>query len=237
MTRSHPASLEARLLADLQADVAVHDAARARVRERLSLSLALLPSIDPDPASGSAHAATAVRAGAVRAWTWLAVGFVSGGVAGAVAHAELATPETRTVYVDRVPRLAAAAPLPPPPAPAAVTEPQAPPSVASVVGARSPLAPASSEKAAELGLQIALLDRAREAFSSGDFKRSLELLREHSRRFPSSVLEQEREVLAIKALVRAGNRAEAQVRGQRFEARFPNSMLSDSVKKALGTNP
>ena len=46
---------------------------------------------------------------------------------------------------------------------------------------------------------------------------------EHARRFANGTLVQEREVLAIDALMRLGRRPEAEARASRFRASFPRS--------------
>jgi hypothetical protein len=73
-----------------------------------------------------------------------------------------------------------------------------------------------------------LLDRAR-AFLRNDAAAALELTREHERRFSRGLLVQEREVIAIDALLRAGQPTEAQHRAARFRERFPTSALSRRV--------
>jgi hypothetical protein len=47
---------------------------------------------------------------------------------------------------------------------------------------------------------------------------------EHSRRFGSGLFGEERELLAIDALVRLARDAVAQERARRFRQRYPNSM-------------
>jgi hypothetical protein len=59
----------------------------------------------------------------------------------------------------------------------------------------------------------------------------------HARRYPDSVMIEEREALAIKALVGQGSLAEARARGERFRARFPRSLLISSIDETLGTIP
>jgi hypothetical protein len=55
----------------------------------------------------------------------------------------------------------------------------------------------------------------------------------HSRKFPTGQLAEERESLAIRALVLLGRRDEAASRATQFKARYPNSLLSDVVDAAL----
>ena len=48
-------------------------------------------------------------------------------------------------------------------------------------------------------------------------------LDDHARRFPNGALVQEREVMAIDALVRSGRRDDAEARARRFDVAYPRS--------------
>jgi hypothetical protein len=67
-----------------------------------------------------------------------------------------------------------------------------------------------------------LLEKARRALGS-DPNRALALTREHARSYPSGVLAQEREFIAIEALKRLGRAGEADARRGTFEERYPQS--------------
>jgi hypothetical protein len=88
-----------------------------------------------------------------------------------------------------------------------------------------------------LGEQQALLDAARKALARGESRAVLETLSAHSSRYPNSDLVEEREALAIKALVAAGQYAAARERSARFQHRFPNSLLGPSVAASLRAIP
>jgi hypothetical protein len=90
---------------------------------------------------------------------------------------------------------------------------------------------------ASLAAQQALLDEARTALARGDNSAALRAVELHARRYPDSVMIEEREALAIKALVGQGSLAEARARGERFRARFPRSLLISSIDETLGTIP
>jgi len=94
-----------------------------------------------------------------------------------------------------------------------------------------------STAVASLGEQQALLDDARKALARGENRAVLDTLSAHSTRYPSSDLTEEREALAIKALVAAGQYAAARERGARFRRQFPDSLLMPSVTKALRAIP
>jgi hypothetical protein len=160
----------------------------------------------------------------------LTAAFLAGGVAGASVHAWIA------------PRAAL-------PAPASIATPRpitaprlepTPSALPPTIESQAPPAPVAVETPAPVGsgglnAERVLLDRARFAFSRGDDGAALEALGVHARRFPRGLLEEEREALAIKALVEAGRGDEAKARGARFGARFPDSFLLPSVNQALGT--
>ncbi len=102
------------------------------------------------------------------------------------------------------------------------------PSAVDPVGSALPTASASMAE------QLALLERARAALGRGDNNAALQILGEHARAYPASALGEEREALAIKALSRGGQRAEAKARLAQFEARFPGSLMLPALKGAVG---
>jgi hypothetical protein len=96
----------------------------------------------------------------------------------------------------------------------------------------SPEAPAPSARG--LGAERSLLDVARAALARGEAAEALAAVDRHSREYPDGVLVEEREALAIKALVALGRRDEARARAKRFEQRFPNGLMLRAVKGAIG---
>ncbi|PTL76577.1 hypothetical protein [Vitiosangium sp. GDMCC 1.1324] len=111
---------------------------------------------------------------------------------------ETAAPRTNAAPVPRVPR---------PPAPEVPRPTQ--------------LRPA--ETPAEMDEELTLLETAYQALRGGDAAGALEEAERHAARFPEGALAQEREVLAIDALVRMGRRTEAGARAETFRARYPTS--------------
>lgn len=97
------------------------------------------------------------------------------------------------------------------------------------------VAPAASETSLELELRE--LEAARRAVAQGDGATGLRTLRQHTQRYPVSVLEQERDALTVKALVLSGRYGEARTLGATFRARHPNSILLGSVERALASIP
>ncbi len=94
--------------------------------------------------------------------------------------------------------------------PAGVVEPVPAPGAASVPG------PAVAES------ERAILERAQDALR-GNPAEALVLTDLHLARFPGGVLGQEREVIAIDALLHLGRSADARARAARFVAAFPTS--------------
>jgi hypothetical protein len=80
--------------------------------------------------------------------------------------------------------------------------------------------------------EAALLEQARSALTS-DPARALALTRQHQARFPSGVLKQEREVIAIEALRRLGRSKAAADRAGSFERAFPDSAHRRAVESGL----
>ena len=174
------------------------------------------------PASSSGLLARGARALAIFAF----------GVGAGIGVAPLVRPPPPPVVVTQ--RESAPEPAPSLPAePALVLElpttaPVAPPPKAS-----APLAPAVPS-ARGLAAERALLDIARSGLARGDATEALAAVDRHAREYPNGVLVEEREALAVKALVALGRRDEAHGRAARFEERFPSSLMLRAVKRAVG---
>jgi hypothetical protein len=89
--------------------------------------------------------------------------------------------------------------------------------------------PATGEVPSELDLL-----RAAEASLDGDPRAALARTDEHLAAYPRGVLAQEREYLAIDALVRLGRHADAAERARRFEAQHPASPLRRRLTRLIG---
>jgi hypothetical protein len=77
-----------------------------------------------------------------------------------------------------------------------------------------------------------LIERARKALAA-DPRRALALTQEHQRRFPAGALGVERDVIALEALARSGQTAEAKRRATAFEAKYPKSIHLPRVHALL----
>jgi hypothetical protein len=184
----------------------------------LGLHALLSPSEAPPPAPREAPAAT----------------LAAPAKAGAPERTRLVDPVTPPTAAARaIPAPAPAPPIPasaepaarpadPPPSSAptalastAITSPDPTPgSPPSTLTALSPTEDSETE--------IQLLQRAQDALGSAP-TRALDLVNRHAAKFPGSAFGQEREVLAIDALVRLGRHSEARARAASFAARFPTS--------------
>ena len=86
-------------------------------------------------------------------------------------------------------------------------------------------------------MELRLLEQARAAVASEDFVRAKELLAEHTRRFRTGWMVEEREALRIKSLAGLGRRGEARRATAQFEANFPRSPLLPAVRQMRGVEP
>jgi hypothetical protein len=187
-------------------------AARARVLSRARAALAA--GVATRPISSSTPSAG----------RWAAAGLacVATVAAGAVAY---------SVGVRARP-IARAIAAPPPAESSAPPEPivnRLPPPVLSAKRTR----PADGAVLAELRL----LQQARTAVAREDFLAAIQLLVEHTRRFRTGRLVEEREALRVKSLVGLGRMGAARRAAAAFEARFPRSPLLPTVSELLDSTP
>ncbi|WP_437532014.1 hypothetical protein WME79_03800 [Sorangium sp. So ce726] len=89
-------------------------------------------------------------------------------------------------------------------------------------GAPASAGPLPAGAAEEAETEIQLLHRAQDALGT-DPGSALALTVEHARRFPAGALAQEREIIAIRALLALGRAAEARARAASLLDRFPGS--------------
>jgi hypothetical protein len=113
----------------------------------------------------------------------------------------------------------------------ALAAPEPAPSVAASAGVTPRRGPGLA--ASNLDAENALLRRAREKLQSGDPKAALDDVALLAARFPRGELAQEREVVAIQALLAQGQRAAASIRAADFLRLHPNSPYADSLRQTL----
>jgi hypothetical protein len=141
------------------------------------------------------------------------------------------------------PPIAFPAPVASPPPPAEAPPPEAPARAAEPQGARSsassaaagPRGSASAGPAAGATVKVEMDQyiEARNALGS-DPGRALALAEEGHARFPRGVFWQEREALAIGALVKLGRAAEAKPRARAFVERHPESPFAGGLRTLAG---
>jgi hypothetical protein len=138
---------------------------------------------------------------------------------------ELPAPTPSTVATE----VGAAASVPPvDPAASVVRERPAPSPAASF------RKPSAIDALDPLANERSLLDLARSAIEREDGAAALDATAEHARKYPGGVLVQEREAIAVRALVLLGRTEEARARVVRFRGRFPDSMLLPALESNAG---
>jgi hypothetical protein len=223
-------------LDELLASAAGDDPSDAAV-ERLTARLAPLlgpmggPPPGGPPPDGGAGAAGGTGAGA-------AGGALGKWLAGAVATA-VAVGGGYFAYRamdSEPPRRAAVASAP---LDAGVTTASLPPDAAPAVADAAPTQvrpadrpPAQTPEEA-LAEEARLLGKAQSALGRGDARGALRWIERHARRHPGGTLAEERERLAIEALLRAGRRASAEARARSFHARYPRSVQWPRIRELL----
>jgi hypothetical protein len=93
--------------------------------------------------------------------------------------------------------------------------------------------PVPSVAAAPLCDDVALVDAADTSLRAGDPARALAITRDHERRCPTGALVQERERIAIEALIELGQSEQARARARGFTERFPSSPHVARIRQAL----
>ena len=131
------------------------------------------------------------------------------------------------------------APAVAPPSAGASFEPQALPSApvsapaVNADGTPSTARPAPAAPARPAESEAEFLERARGSLGQSP-SLALSLANQHRARYPSGVLAEEREVIAIEALKRLGRTAEAERRIEAFARRYPGSAYRKKLDSAAG---
>jgi hypothetical protein len=206
-----------------------------------------------DPSSGARGASVApshsMPAGLVRRLLPFAASFALGGAVGgaigatamrAAVRAPVSSENSpRIVYVER-PAVTAAVSARGGTAAEAIATENAPgdPVARSWQGSPPSLPAAPSPRAAatpgdQLARERTILDLARGALEREDGAAVLQATEQHEQRYPKGVLAQEREAMAVRALVMLGRGDEARARVARFRASFPDSVLLPALGSAV----
>ncbi|MCA9648241.1 MAG: hypothetical protein H6718_00870 [Polyangiaceae bacterium] len=202
--------------------------------------------------AGASLAPVALKTGGGSFFKWLGgaviVGLIGGGAYLGLQRGPAPAERVSSPAVVAPPAepVASVAPVEAPAASAAVEEapkprvvtPAAP--AAPKVDAPSSLEARSAVEApsakAQLLEESRLLSAARAALAT-DPKKALALTEQHRAKFPQGTLAQEREVIAIQALGKLGNKKDADQRADQFGKDYPDSAHKDRVQGKLGDKP
>jgi hypothetical protein len=174
----------------------------------------------------------------------VAIAFAVGGAAGAAATSLLGRPAERVVYVERPAAVVASpgnvAATARPPVPVAAPDRGAPGQGTPDLAPPAPRTSAThavsvSAAASSLPAERAILDDARTALAQNDGARAIALADEHARRFAHPQLREEREAIAIQAMVIDGRYDEARERAKQFRAASPDSLFLPAVDASLAS--
>ena len=212
----------------------------ARLSGKLAVALpvgALAPKTTTPPTP--APVASASSAAAKVALAKLGAAFAIGAAVGAAGHAAVSTPAPVPVPVPTVTATAAATTATDTPTATASETPTTPPVVASSAPLPVPIhVPTTSTAAATASTPAAseneLLDHAHDALLHHDAAKALALTDEHAKTYPKGVLAEERELLAIEALVALGRRDAANERAAAFRTTYPTSTYGARLDSILG---
>jgi hypothetical protein len=160
--------------------------------------------------------------------------WLTGGVTGAALYGAFQREQVHVVYVDRptTAHTPAAPTLTPPQMPSSVPASSA--TGANVTrGARSAEPSSASSGQSDLARERALLDVARADAAHGEPALVLAQVERHLRQFPHGQLTEEREALAIRALLALARGDEARARATSFRTSYPNSFFMPVIDSAL----
>jgi hypothetical protein len=225
---------------DLPRLVSPESDASARVRDVLGTAL------DDDPSPRELDQLTQRLAAALPPGTFPSGG--GGGGGGGAGGAAIAKGAAVAVVIAAGAGIWVATtkpPAPPPPRPevapaacVAVVESAAPLPVLAVsdlpVASDTVKPPPPRPSAAPAESESQLLTRAQEALASGSPAKALAITDEHRRVYPSGVLAEERERIAIEALVKSGDVPKARARADAFATAFPRSAYRARIDALVG---
>ena len=228
-------------LESARSDVPSEDRAQALESKILPL---LLPPIPPAPPPLGAGAAGAVKAGTAALGAKAGLGFakitmlaiaaaavLAGAGVGAIVVSTSSSAPPAPSGVVSAPVVSSSPVVAPEPSLALVPLPQV--SAAPSIAPKPIVKPSASVEEADPALEPALLRQAQDALRSNPSE-ALAKTQEHARKYPRGLLVQEREVIAIEALVKMGRKPEAEARAARFEKSFPGSTHARRIDALLG---
>lgn len=218
------------------------DDVRARMRARLAAALPPPPDGgdggDGDGGGGGEPAGGAGALGALpKVPLWVAALALVAGAAGGLLYPR--APIERVVVMPGPPLVVS--PSSAPVLPLASASP-APSSVRTIDMKDLPLLPAAVPDAGpargdDLAAERAALDVARTALGRGDGANALAACEDHAKKYPRGALAEEREAIAVQALVLEHRTDDARARAERFRKTHPRSILLPAVLAAAGIEP
>jgi hypothetical protein len=237
-----------RLLDALRAGPPAPAEARARVLARLE---AVIPEMKRGPGggdggggggpNGASHGASALGARAIAV-----TAFLLGGVTGAALLATLVPGPGTHLVVQPAPASPEAA-WPVANAVPAQSTTEVPSSAPAPVPSAAPVSPARSHaesgrsappvRTSQLAAERMLLDEARAGLVQGEPERALDRLELHRKRYPTGMLDEERDAMAVEALVGMKRYDSARSAAQAFRVRTPRSMFLPTVESAIASIP
>jgi hypothetical protein len=111
------------------------------------------------------------------------------------------------------------------------------PRAAPMLRAAPPIVvPSATSTADRVDAELSLVERARDALAS-DPATALALADRHASEFPQGQLIEEREVIAIEALMKLGRTAEAQSRALRVLSEHPRTPYRARIERAVHEAP
>jgi hypothetical protein len=171
-------------------------------------------------------------------WLSLAAALAVGGAIGAIARGGATGHVASAPIPVAAPAMSespTAAPAPHTPAPWTELEP-APSATLRLVP--TPLPPSPPPSVGQtLAAESAILDIARTAIARGEGDHALAAVERHAAAFPHGSLREEREALAVKALVLAGRGDEARARAAKFRTAYPESLFLQAIESSLRSIP
>lgn len=201
--------------------------AAARVRHRVEASAATLGFVD-----AGVDAKPTATWPARRAFGLAGLTFVVGAALGAVTMLPIPKSQPQVVYVEQ-PLASVVVPI------ASRAPVVQPPLITPAVPEAHATAPSAVRRSDvdTLGAERALIEDAREKLARGEARDALTKLDEHAHRFPNARLSEEREALAIQALVNAGRHEEAKARATAFRAKWATSVYAPAVDVTIQSIP
>jgi hypothetical protein len=202
-------------------------------------------------ALGAAEPSGSNPHGWLSAMTWTALTLAALGALFGVSSARLSQPAEAArppVQLPHATLVSVPAPQPSPAQPEPAQPAPTPPPRAGATGStparrtlplRAPSArePAPRAAAQDPAGELSLLRRARVALRGRDSNAALEFVDQHLRDYPHGVFAQEREVLAVQALLKTHQRSEALVRAQNFIRDFPQASYTFWIRNMLEQSP